>query len=317
MNGAPPPLKRIDHIVALVRDLDSAFAIYTGRLGFPVSWRVESKDGWRSSAVWLGNASLELLEPAPPPVRPEALEGSPEEPAGEAEGVSNDAGAFFQRALDSHGEGLFLVAFEPAEIDYSVRALRNRGARVADPIASAVFDPGRSDGLRGYRSAFINRLSTQGLNSFICQYDKPFTPLDGGRGPLKVKKLDHVIIATEDLEEATRLWERNLGLKPDASLNHPLGAGFKVARLPIGDAFLELVQPVEKEGRFYEQFQKRGEGLFSISVEVEDLDDSVAFLRDKGVKVSDPEASIWPNARLARINHEYTHGVSIQLIERR
>jgi len=134
---------------------------------------------------------------------------------------------------------------------------------------------------------------------------------------LKVKKLDHVIIATEDLDEATRLWERNVGLKPDASLNHPLGAGFKVARLPIGDAFLELVQPVEKEGRFYEQFQQRGEGLFSISVEVEDLNEAVSFLRGNDVKVSDPEDSIWPAARLARINHEYTHGVSIQLIERK
>ena len=64
MNGAPPPLKRIDHIVALVHDLDSAFATYTECLGFPVSWQVESKDGWRSSAIWLGNASLELLEPS-------------------------------------------------------------------------------------------------------------------------------------------------------------------------------------------------------------------------------------------------------------
>ena len=79
---------------------------------------------------------------------------------------------------------------------------------------------------------------------------------------------------------------------------------------------LELVQPVDREGRFYEQFQQRGEGLFSISVEVEDLDGAVAFLRENDVKVSDPEASIWPGARLARINHEYTHGVSIQLIAR-
>jgi catechol 2,3-dioxygenase-like lactoylglutathione lyase family enzyme len=133
---------------------------------------------------------------------------------------------------------------------------------------------------------------------------------------MKVKKLDHVIIATEDVDEAAALWEKNLGLKRDVALEHPLGAGFKVARLPIGDAFLELVQPVEKDGRFYEQFQQRGEGMFSISVEVEDLDEAVSFLRDKDVKVSDPEASIWPGARLARINHEYTHGVSIQLIER-
>ena len=37
----------------------------------------------------------------------------------------------------------------------------------------------------------------------------------------------------------------------------------------------------------------------------------------KDIKVSDPEPSIWPGARLARINHEYSHGVSIQLIERK
>jgi len=296
MNGAPPPLKRIDHIVALVADLDASFAAYTESLGFPISWQIESKDGWRSSALWLGNASLELLEPST---------------------QSAGAGAFFQRALHTRGEGLFLVAFEPAEIDYSVRALRNRGAHVADPVVSAVIDTDRRDGQRGYCSAFISRRDTPGLNSFLCQYDTSFIPLDGGAGPLKLKKLDHVIIATEDLDEATRLWERNVGLKPDASLNQPLGAGFKVARLPIGDAFLELVQPVQGEGRFYQQFQQRGEGLFSISVEVEDLDEAVTFLRGNGVKVSDAEASIWPGARLARINHEYTHGVSIQLIERK
>jgi catechol 2,3-dioxygenase-like lactoylglutathione lyase family enzyme len=134
---------------------------------------------------------------------------------------------------------------------------------------------------------------------------------------VKAKKLDHVVIATGDLDAALAAWERTVGLKPDASLDRPLGAGFKAARLPIGQSFLELVQPVAKEGRFYEQFQQRGEGMFSISLEVEDLDEAIAHLKGKGIKVSDPEPSIWPGARLARINHQYTHGVSIQLIERR
>ena len=134
---------------------------------------------------------------------------------------------------------------------------------------------------------------------------------------MKVSKLDHVVIATQDLEDALRLWDRNVGLKPDASLDRPLGSGFKVARLPIGDSFLELVQPVETSGRFFEQVQERGEGLFSVSVQVEDLDEAVSYLRGKKIKVSDPEPSIWLGARVARVNHEYTHGVSIQLIERK
>ena len=134
---------------------------------------------------------------------------------------------------------------------------------------------------------------------------------------MKVTKLDHVVIATEDLDDARALWKNSLGLTEDTSLDRPLGAGFKVARLPIGESFLELVQPVAKEGRFFQQVQERGEGLFSISVEVEDLDEAVSFLKVKGVKVSEPEPSIWPGARLIRINREYTHGVSIQLIERK
>lgn len=133
---------------------------------------------------------------------------------------------------------------------------------------------------------------------------------------MNVKKLDHVVIATADLDDALAQWERNVGLKTDASLNQPLGAGFKVSRLPIGESFLELVQPVAEKGRFYEQFQERGEGLFSISVEVEDLEAAVEHLRGRGVRISDAEPSIWPGARVARINRGHTHGVSIQLIER-
>ena len=134
---------------------------------------------------------------------------------------------------------------------------------------------------------------------------------------MKVKKLDHVIIAVEDVQTAAASWEHIVGLKVDDSMDQPLGSGFKVARLPIGESFLELVQPVANEGRFYEQYQERGEGMFSISIEVEDLDAAVSHLAGKNVKVSEPEASIWPGASVARINRDHTNGVSIQLIERK
>ena len=131
-----------------------------------------------------------------------------------------------------------------------------------------------------------------------------------------LKRIDHVVIATEDLEDAARLWERTLGLKPDTSLDRPRGAGFRVSRIPVGDAFLELVQPVADKGRFYEQFRERGEGMFSISIEVDDLDAAVAYLRDKGARVSEPEPGIWPGSRVARVSQSSTHGVSLQLIQR-
>ena len=131
------------------------------------------------------------------------------------------------------------------------------------------------------------------------------------------KRIDHVVIATEDLADAAAKWERNLGLRVQERVSRPLGSGFDVARLPVGDAFIELVQPVEEKGRFAEQFKERGEGLFSISIEVDDLDGAVGYLRGKGARVSDPEPGIWPGSRVARVSQASTHGVSIQLIERR
>ncbi len=131
------------------------------------------------------------------------------------------------------------------------------------------------------------------------------------------KRIDHVVIATDDLADAAAKWERNLGLRVQERVSRPLGSGFDVARLPVGDAFIELVQPVEEKGRFAEQFKERGEGLFSISIEVDDLYGAVAYLRGKGARVSDPEPGIWPGSRVARVSQASTHGVSLQLIQRR
>ncbi len=130
------------------------------------------------------------------------------------------------------------------------------------------------------------------------------------------KRIDHVVVATEDLTDAAAKWERNLGLVVAEQASRPRGSGFNVARLPVGDAFIELVQPVGTGGRFAEQFKERGEGLFSISIEVDDLDEAVAHLRGKGARVSDPEPGIWPDSRVARVSQASAHGVSIQLIER-
>ncbi|HKZ50904.1 MAG TPA: VOC family protein [Dehalococcoidia bacterium] len=129
-------------------------------------------------------------------------------------------------------------------------------------------------------------------------------------------RIDHLVIATEDLADAAQRWQHNLGLKPEAPVR-PQGDGFQAARLPVGDAFLELVQPVAETGRFAQQFRERGEGLFSLSVQVDDLEAAVAYLRSKGAQVSDSEPGIWPGTRVARISRASTHGVPIQLIQRR
>jgi catechol 2,3-dioxygenase-like lactoylglutathione lyase family enzyme len=253
-------------------------------LGFSEVWRNGGSDEHVTAAVSLGNADLELMAPRDP------------------EGPS-----FLAQSLRAGG-GLSLISFATPDLEETIAALREKGAQVPDPTF-------RKGATRDFKYVLVGPNVTPGIRGMITQYMAP-SPRKGSTH-MKINKLDHVVIATKDLDNALELWERNVGLKPDTSLDRPLGSGFKAARLPIGDSFLELVQPVEESGRFYEQVQERGEGLFSISVEVEDLDEAVTHLRGKGAKVSDPEPSIWPGARLARISGSSAHGVSIQLIERK
>ncbi len=127
--------------------------------------------------------------------------------------------------------------------------------------------------------------------------------------------LDHVVVSTIDLEATAAKWTSTFGLQASVA-EQPEGSNFRVAKLPAGNAFVELVQPLTQDHRIAATMAERGPGMYSISVEVDRLDAAVADLRAKGVQVSDPEPGIWRGTRVARVNKAAANGVSIQLIER-
>lgn len=130
------------------------------------------------------------------------------------------------------------------------------------------------------------------------------------------RRLDHVVVAVEDVKGAADVWSRTLGL-PVESFLQPDGSRLRLAKLPAGNAFVELAMPLTDDHRLARHLRERGQGMFSISIEVEDLDAAVRALRERDVPVSTPEVGVWPGTRVARINRSATHGVSIQLLERR
>jgi catechol 2,3-dioxygenase-like lactoylglutathione lyase family enzyme len=124
----------------------------------------------------------------------------------------------------------------------------------------------------------------------------------------KAKRLDHVSLSVISLEEAAGTWQRTLGRRLDTLLE-PLGADLRVGRLPVGDAFVELVQPLGGAAA-------PGEGMVSICIEVDDLAAAVADLRRRGVVVSDPREGSWSGTQVARISPGSAHGVPIDLVGR-
>ena len=132
-----------------------------------------------------------------------------------------------------------------------------------------------------------------------------------------IRRLDHIVLAVRDLGPAAQAWLQTLGLRAEPAYR-PEGSHLELARLPLDaeGAFLELARPTTEQHRVARFIDDRGEGMFSLSLEVDDLDATVQQLRARGVTVSDPEPGAWPNTRLARIPRAAAHGVALQLIQR-
>lgn len=131
-----------------------------------------------------------------------------------------------------------------------------------------------------------------------------------------LRALDHVVLSTGDVDATAARWRDVLGLGT-RSIQEPDGTHMRIADIPAGNCFIELVQPLSDDHRVARAIAARGAGMFSISVEVDDLDAAVGDLRAKSVPVSDPEPGIWAGTRIARVHSTASNGVSLQLIERR
>jgi methylmalonyl-CoA/ethylmalonyl-CoA epimerase len=103
---------------------------------------------------------------------------------------------------------------------------------------------------------------------------------------MKLRSIDHICIAVEDLEKARRVYEEDLGLELH-KLYVAESEKIRVARYYVGDVALELMEATEPDsdvGRFVE---RRGEGFFLISYRVDDVDEALTELKAKGRQIID------------------------------
>ncbi len=128
------------------------------------------------------------------------------------------------------------------------------------------------------------------------------------------KKIDHVAIAVKDLDAAVNTFTRNFGFPLTRRVEAP-ALGISLAMLGIGDAELELFTPTTGGSPPAEFLAERGEGMYVLSLETEDLDAAVQALTAKGIKVGPVTAAADGKGRLVFVSPKFTHGVLLQLIE--
>ena len=130
-----------------------------------------------------------------------------------------------------------------------------------------------------------------------------------------IKRIDHVNIAVKDVEAALTFYRDKLGLQP--SYIGPLPEeGIKHAILPTGDTFLELIEPTDPQGAVAKFLEARGEGLYTIFLEVDDLDALVKSLKEKDIKLVDTGSLSNPPMKYAFVHPRSASGVILGLIQK-
>ena len=126
---------------------------------------------------------------------------------------------------------------------------------------------------------------------------------------MKVEKIDHIAINVKDLAKAEKLFGDLFGMK----FSKP--AVFKEIDLrssvdPLG---IELVEPLTPDGPTAKAIESRGEGVSLISFKVSGLQDAVAAMESRGVRLV--ARFDRPKMKVAIFHPKDTYGVMIELVE--
>jgi methylmalonyl-CoA/ethylmalonyl-CoA epimerase len=130
---------------------------------------------------------------------------------------------------------------------------------------------------------------------------------------VKAKGLDHVAIAVKDLDKAIAHYRDVLGLEL-AEIEEVPEQQVRTAIFGHGTGRVELICPTSPDTGVAKFLEKRGEGMHHICIEVEDIEATMAALREKGAPLIDqtpkPGAG---GAKVAFVHPKGNHGVLVEL----
>ena len=131
----------------------------------------------------------------------------------------------------------------------------------------------------------------------------------------KIKKINHVAIVVEDIDQAMAFWRDGLGLEIEHIKEIPEQES-RVAFLPLGESEIELVEPTTDDSGVARFMTKRGPGMHHVCLEVEDIHGSLEHLRESGIRLINETPRHGSDGKLyAFIHPESTNGVLVELYE--
>jgi methylmalonyl-CoA/ethylmalonyl-CoA epimerase len=133
---------------------------------------------------------------------------------------------------------------------------------------------------------------------------------------MKILKIDHLGIAVNSIDDGKDFWSGVLGLEFEGA---ETVAEQKVttAFFPVGESEVELLESTAPDGPVAKYIEKRGQGIQHVAFRVENIEEALAELKEKGVKLIDQEPRIGAGgAKIAFLHPKATAGVLVELCQR-
>jgi methylmalonyl-CoA/ethylmalonyl-CoA epimerase len=130
-----------------------------------------------------------------------------------------------------------------------------------------------------------------------------------------IKKVNHIAMLVEDIDQAAAFWGEALGLTMGHIEDVPQ-ENARVAFFPVGESKIELVQPTDPATGLGKYLAKRGAGIHHICLEVEDIEGVLADLKAKDVQLINPTPQSREDGTLyAFIHPKSAFGVLVELYQ--
>ena len=133
---------------------------------------------------------------------------------------------------------------------------------------------------------------------------------------MKIIGIEHIAIATDDLDRDAPFWRHVLKIPQRITEEVPT-EGVTTDIYDTGRGKVELLAELGEDSLIQNFLEKRGRGIHHICLQIENIEDAVAELKEKGVRLVYDEPRIGAEGyRIIFIHPESAGGVLVELAER-
>lgn len=130
-----------------------------------------------------------------------------------------------------------------------------------------------------------------------------------------IQKVDHIGILVKNTRAALAPLQAGLRLKIEKE-EISEERGVRITYLPVGEVYLELIEPLGETTVISKRLLEKGEGIDHICFQVSNLDELLQYLPTQGVTLQDKKPRTNLHGReIAFIDPHSTCGVLIELAE--